>query len=71
VGEMTVKSNNGSLNYHAFIYRAGKMKDLNKLIPQNSGWVLKQATGINDSGQIVGWGMLHKQIHAFLLSPSK
>ena len=30
------------------------MQDLNNLIPANSGWVLGQATGINDAGQIVG-----------------
>jgi probable HAF family extracellular repeat protein len=45
------------------------MKDLNSLIPAHSGWILTQASGINDSGQIVGWGTVNKQTHAFLLSP--
>lgn len=30
--------------------------DLNTLIPQDSGWVLQEATSINDAGQIVGYG---------------
>ena len=32
------------------------MVDLNTLIPPDSGWVLYEATGINDAGQIVGSG---------------
>jgi len=45
------------------------MKDLNRLIPSGSGWVLSEATGINDAGQIVGSGTVHGQQHAFLLNP--
>ncbi len=45
------------------------MKDLNKLIPPGSGWVLVEADGVNDSGQIVGMGMHNGQEHAFLLTP--
>jgi probable HAF family extracellular repeat protein len=33
------------------------------------GWVFEQATGINDSGQIVGYGTLQGATHAFLLNP--
>ncbi len=55
--------------YHAFVYSSGKMKDLNKLIPAGSGWVLLEANSINDSGQIVGMGMHNGQEHAFLLTP--
>jgi len=40
----------------AFLYRDGRMVDLNTLIPPDSGWVLYEATGINDAGQIVGSG---------------
>jgi RHS repeat-associated protein len=41
----------------AFIYtdQLGFRK-LNDLIPPNSGWNLVTAAGINDSGDIVGWG---------------
>ena len=31
--------------------------DLNSLLPPNSGWTLTSATGINDAGQIVGYGL--------------
>lgn len=47
------------------------LTDLNSLI-SGSGWSLQEATGINDKGQIVGWGMVGEgfdaQQHAFLLS---
>jgi probable HAF family extracellular repeat protein len=45
-----------------------KMVDLNQLIPANSGWLLREAHGINDSGQIAGWGLIGGQAHAFLLT---
>jgi len=31
--------------------------DLNSPIPDSSGWTLTAATGINDAGQIVGYGI--------------
>ena len=55
--------------YHAFVYSGGKIKDLNKMIPSGSGWVLIEADGINAAGQIVGMGMLKGQEHAYLLTP--
>jgi probable HAF family extracellular repeat protein len=55
---------------HAFISTAGgKMQDLNKLIPARSGWVLAEAHDINDAGQIVGYGTINGESHAFLLTP--
>jgi probable HAF family extracellular repeat protein len=56
--------------YHAFIYSGGKMRDLNGLIPAGSGWVLEQAFGINDAGQIVGTGTIGGAERAFLLTPN-
>jgi uncharacterized membrane protein len=32
------------------------LQDLNALIPANSGWTLEVATGVNDHGEIIGWG---------------
>jgi len=55
--------------YHAFVYISGKIKDLNRLIPAKSGWVLLEADSINNAGQIVGTGMHNGQEHAFLLTP--
>lgn len=55
--------------YHAFVYN-GKIKDLNKLIPKNSGWVLYEARGINNAGQIICSGMNSAGAqHAILLTP--
>ena len=43
--------------------------DLNTLLPGGSGWILQDATGINASGLITGWGTLNGQEQAFLLTP--
>lgn len=53
----------------AFLWQKGKMLDLNGLIPSDSGWVLREAHGINDAGQIVGDGDLKGHKRAFLLTP--
>jgi probable HAF family extracellular repeat protein len=39
--------------------------DLNALLPANSGWVLGEADGINDSQQIVGVGIINGPYHAY------
>jgi probable HAF family extracellular repeat protein len=49
--------------------RAGGMIDLNTLLPPNSGWVLLEANGINDNGQITGYGLHNGAGRAFRLSP--
>jgi probable HAF family extracellular repeat protein len=59
----------GSSAYHAFLWRDGTMIDLNSLLPENSGWVLESATGINLDGQIVGHGRFEGQVRAFVLTP--
>lgn len=46
------------------------MEDLNNLIP-GSGWLLQNATGINDNGQICGNGRNPSgRYDAFLLTPT-
>lgn len=61
----------GDQNYHAFFVDVnGPMLDLNNLIPAGSGWILREAHGINDSGQIAGVGMFDQTSHAFLLTPT-
>ena len=64
VGESN--SSNGS---RAFLWQDNTMVDINSFLPENSGWVLENATDINDSGQIVGYGYYNGQTRAFLLSP--
>jgi probable HAF family extracellular repeat protein len=54
----------------AVMWREGRAIDLNTLLPPNSGWVLEEARGINDKGQIVGSGTINGQTHAFLLAPT-
>src|SRR3984885_10283739 len=56
-------------NTSAFIFTSGAMVDLNTLIPQNSGWVLQEAKGINDAGQITGTGTFNGNERGFLLTP--
>ena len=52
----------------AFLYANGAMIDLNKMLPANSGWHLDFATGISDTGLILGTGTLTgAQNHTFLL----
>lgn len=57
--------------YRAFAWdEAGGFRDLNELIPAKSGWKLQEATGVNDRGEIVGWGTLNREEDAgFLLTP--
>ena len=70
VGSAYVLNSNGTADNHAFIYTGGKLRDLNNLIPSGSGWVLTEATGINDTGQIVCNGSnASGYTHAFLLNP--
>lgn len=64
-------SDPNAIVYHAFIFSGSTMKDLNKLIPANSGWTLSQANSINDSGEIVGYGIIDGNEHGFLLTPVK
>ena len=55
---------------HAFYWtRAEGMIDLNTLLPLNSGWVLTEANGVNDRGQITGAGLHNGVSRAFRLGP--
>lgn len=53
----------------AWLHEDGRTIDLNSVIPSINGWVLNEANAINESGQIVGKGLLGGTEHAFLLSP--
>jgi len=70
VGRAQVPSKTGALSYHAFVWTNGTMRDLNDLVPPNSGWLLEEATGVNDAGQIVGSGTYQGQRRAYLLQPA-
>jgi probable HAF family extracellular repeat protein len=56
----------------AFLYDPAAtppLQDLNSLIPSDSGWVVRVAQALNDSGQIAGFGYHNGQERAFLLTP--
>ena|SRR5579863_7919409 len=56
--------------YRPYIYQNGQMTNLNDLILPNSGWTMEVANGINDLGQIVGFGDYRGHQNAgFLLTP--
>lgn len=60
-----------NVTQHAFLWtEASGMTDLNSYLPPNSRWILQGAEAINNSGQIVGWGVKDWKLqHAFILSP--
>ncbi len=57
----------GRSGTRAVIWRGLYPVDLNELIPKGWGWQLQCATGINDRGSIVGWGVRGGKRRAFLL----
>ena len=57
----------GDLERHAFIFSAGVLTDLNSLIDPASGWVLHEARGINDLGQVTAFGCLGENCQAVVL----
>lgn len=70
-GQVVGASSLANGDTHAFVYTSGKMYDLNNLIPAGSDWNLVAALGINNSGQITGYGYTNhgQDEHAFLLTP--
>jgi hypothetical protein len=53
-----------------FIYRNGVLIDLNTITPSNSGFIITDAVGINDSGQILCTATnTSGNVHAVLLAP--
>jgi len=53
----------------ACLWSDGILTDLGSATPSASGWQLQRAMGINDAGQIAGYGLLSGSTHAFLLTP--
>ena len=62
----------GTSGNRAVLWENGKLIDLNARISPKSGWVLNKATGVNESGQIVGVGSLGGDpFRAFVLTPTE
>lgn len=53
----------------AFVYDGNAIYDLNTLVLNLNGMVLREAFAINDLGQIVGHGRINSQDRAFMLTP--
>jgi probable HAF family extracellular repeat protein len=68
VGFSEVSRSSGSTE--AFLYSGGQMISLQKLIAPVVGpdWTLTEATGINERGDITGWGSFNGQLHGFVLT---
>jgi len=58
-----------ALTAHALLWENGKIINLQDQIPADSGWVLLAAVGINDSGQIDGFGLHNGRYRDFILTP--
>jgi probable HAF family extracellular repeat protein len=63
-------TSSGDSGGDAFVWFNGSMTDLNSEIPGSPQWHLTSASAINDSGQIVGAGVMSGQAHSFLLVPT-
>ena len=69
-GEIVGLAINGTTGAETALIWQGKVPvDLNTLIPADSGWYLQCAQGINDAGEISGFGLINGEVHAFLARP--
>jgi probable HAF family extracellular repeat protein len=59
----------GDENFHGFIYRDHRLRDLNEFLDPGTGWELIQALGINNHGEIIGIGSYTGQDRIVLLRP--
>jgi probable HAF family extracellular repeat protein len=74
VGEIDL---GGGLSHAVLWDSSGTLFDLNQFLSPSSGWTLESARGINDMGQIAGYGSVLVdtpggpvlQTHAFLMTP--
>jgi probable HAF family extracellular repeat protein len=70
-GQIVGQSGDQSGPFRAVLWQDGGLIDLNTLIRTGSGWQLLSADGINDRGQIVGYGISpNGSVHGFLLTPA-
>jgi probable HAF family extracellular repeat protein len=70
-GEMVGFSIDGTtFNSRAIVWQGKTPVDLNTLIPKGGPWYLQAANSVNDFGEIVGQGLIHGQVHAFVATPS-
>ncbi len=57
-------------NLKAFLYTGGRMQDLKSLLDNTgNGWELLSAVGLNDNGQIAGYGNFNGAARGFIAGP--
>jgi probable HAF family extracellular repeat protein len=70
--QLSVVGTDGTLaGGRAFLWKGGSLYDLNSCIDPSYSGIIREATGINDSGAIVGWASVHGEVHALLLKPNQ
>ncbi|HLY17862.1 MAG TPA: hypothetical protein VKR61_11605 [Bryobacteraceae bacterium] len=69
-GQVVGTAIDANFNETALVWQGKVPVDLNTLIPPNSGWRLECAQGVNDAGEIVGFGTMNGSTHAFLAKPT-
>lgn len=69
VGYVAQFFNSPTLGGAAVLWEPGTILDLNTSLVNGIGWNLQTAEGINDRGQIVGYGQFQGSTRAFLLTP--
>lgn len=71
VGSSEIAGDPSNPQSDAFVYRDGKMRDLNGLVnlPKTTWTQLWQANGINERGQITGWGFNANGLRSFIVTP--
>jgi len=52
------------------LHREGSLLDLNSFLPASAHWAILDATQINASGQITGFGYHRGTLRAFLITPA-
>ena len=68
-GHVVGTSNRTDGTMTTFIWARGEMKDLNLSLIESEGWYISEAAAINNSGEIVGTGLIDGESHAILLVP--
>lgn len=72
VGQVVGNSYNWATDIQKpFFYNKGVMINLNTLLSPDSDWKLTSAMGINESGQIIGFGRKGGITRAFIMTPRK
>jgi probable HAF family extracellular repeat protein len=63
-------SNTTNLPFGWLYTSTGGFLNLNTLLPSTSGWTIRQATAVNDEGQITASGVRNGSNHGLLLNPA-